>query len=133
MNQRTPQTAGQAEDAAVQLEHDFVGIIRDEIGMHEPLATVFSRALVRGLRRVLGGQDLYIPTPDKSERDASIRRDYNGDNMEELMRAHGIGRTRFYEIIGARPQRPRRGDQRDAKNPESSLESGRTDGYGGGL
>lgn len=130
MNQRPPQTLGQAEDAAVQLEHDFVGIIRDEIGMHEPLATVFSRALVRGLRRVLGGQDLYIPTPDKSERDASIRRDYNGQNMDELMRLHGIGRTRFYEIIG---QRPRRADQGEVKNPESSLESGRPDGYGGGL
>ena len=133
MNQRPPQTAGQAEDAAVQLEHDFVGIIRDEIGMHEPLATVFSRALVRGLRRVLGGQDLYIPTPDKSERDASIRRDYNGQNMYELMRLHGVGRTRFYEIIGTRAPRPGRMDLGDEKNPGSSLESGRADGYGGGL
>lgn len=133
MNNRPTLTAGQAEDAAVQLEHDFVAIIREEIGMHEPLATLVARSLVRGLRRALGGQDLYIPTPDKSERDAAIRREYNGDNMHELMRRHGVGRTRFYEIIGARPQRGDMPAQGGAKNPESSLESGQSNGYGGVL
>ena len=128
-----PMTVGQVEDAAVQLEHDFVAIVREEIGMHEGMASVFSLALVRGLRRRLGGQHLYIPTPDRTERDASIRREYTGRNMDELMRRHGIGRTRFYEIIGARPQQLRTTAPGDAKNPESSLESGRPTGYGEGL
>ncbi|MBB3642601.1 Mor transcription activator family protein [Variovorax atrisoli] len=90
---------GQTEDAAVQLEHDIIGIVREEIGMHEQMATVFAQALVRGLRRRLGGQEIYIPAASKGERDAAIRRDFNGANIEHLMRRHGLSRTRIYEIL----------------------------------
>lgn len=98
--QPVPQTPAQAEDAAVQLERDFLAIVREEIGMHEGLAGMFARALVDGLRRRLGGQDLYIPAPDRSERDAAIRREFCGSNIEELMKRHGLSRTRIYEIAG---------------------------------
>lgn len=98
--QPLPQTAAQAEDAAVQLERDFLAIVREEIGMHEGLAGVFARALVDGLRRRLGGQELYIPAPDRSERDAAIRREFCGSNIDELMKRYGLSRSRIYEICG---------------------------------
>ncbi len=123
-------SSSQTEDAAVQLEHDITNIVREETGMHEGIATMFAVALVRGLRRRLGGQELYIPAPDRTERDTAIRRDYNGRNMAELMRVHEIGRTRFYEIIGVRPERERGGLVPLAKNPPSPLKSGRANGYG---
>ena len=113
-----------SEDPAAQLERDITNIVREETGMHEGIATMFSQALVRGLRRRLGGQDLYIPAPDRSERDATIRREYNGKNMEELMRRHRIGRTRFYEIINTRPDPDHRNTVPQMKNPLSSLKSG---------
>jgi len=93
---------GQAEDAAVQLEHDIIGIVREEIGMHEQLATAFAQALVRGLRRRLGGQELYIPAPNRTERDAAIRRDFNGSNLDQIMKRYGLSRSRIYEILGNR-------------------------------
>jgi Mor family transcriptional regulator len=105
----------------VQLEHDFTSIVREEIGMHEGMAGMFAAALVRGLRRRLGGQDLYIPAPDRSVRDASIRRDFTGTNVDELMRRHGLSRTRIYEIVGQRAPRPA-----PAKNPDSPLKTGLT-------
>jgi Mor family transcriptional regulator len=123
LTEPTSLTPGQSEDAAVQLEHDFTSIVREEIGMHEGMAGVFAAALVRGLRRRLGGQDIYIPAPDRSVRDASIRRDFNGSNVDELMRRHGLSRTRIYEIVGQRPPRPAA-----AKNPESPLKTGLTNG-----
>lgn len=95
-------SAGQAEDAAVQLEQDFVGIVREEIGMHEQMATAFAQALVRGLRRKLGGRELYIPSPNRAERDATIRREFNGANLDQLMRRYGLSRTRIYEIVSRR-------------------------------
>ncbi|MGJ7544624.1 Mor transcription activator family protein [Variovorax sp. LT1R16] len=122
--------SSQPDDAAAQLEQDIITIVREETGMHLGIATMFSEALVRGLRRRLGGQELYIPAPDRTERDTAIRRDYNGRNMDELMRTHQIGRTRFYEIIGARPDRERRGTVPQAKNPPSPLKSGQPNGYG---
>lgn len=95
-------TPGQTEDAAVQLEQDIIGIVREEIGMHEQMATVFAQALVRGLRRRLGGQELYIPSPNRAERDAAIRREFNGENLEEICKKFGLGRTRIYEIVSRR-------------------------------
>ncbi|XXQ55627.1 Mor transcription activator family protein [Xenophilus aerolatus] len=90
---------GQTEDAAVQLEHDIIGIVREEIGMHEQLATMFAQALVRGLRRRLGGRELYIPAPSKEERNVAIARAFNGSNVDELTRRFGLSRTRVYEIL----------------------------------
>lgn len=105
MTQRTQLTAGLAEDAAVQLVHDFSAIVREEIGMREDLAELFSEALVRGLRRRLGGRDLYVPAPDRAKRDAAIREEFTGSNLETLMRRHGLSRTRIYEIVGSRSGR----------------------------
>lgn len=113
--QPLPQTPAQAEDAAVQLERDFLAIVREDIGMNERLAGLFARVLVDGLRARLGGQDIYIPAPDRSERDAAIRREFCGSNIEELMKRHNLSRTRIYEICS-------RGS---AKNPALPLETGR--------
>jgi Mor family transcriptional regulator len=102
---------GRAEDAALQLEHDFAGIVQEEIGMHDNMAALFAQALVRGLRRKLGGRDIYIPSPDNSARDAAIRRAFNGLNIEVLMREHGLTRRRIYQIVeqgrprGAAPEK----------------------------
>lgn len=95
-------TAVQAEDAAVQLEHEFIAIVRDEIGMHEAMATLIAQAIVRGLRQRQGGREMWIPAPDKSARNAAIRRDFNGANLHQLMVQHGLSRSRIYEIVGER-------------------------------
>jgi Mor family transcriptional regulator len=116
-------TAGQAEDAAVQLQHDMVAIVREEIGMHESIATVFASALVRGLRRNRGGEELYIPAPDRTERDAAIRREFDGNNLEKIMAKHNVKRTRVYEICGRRDPKSLRTDA-TAKNPLMPLETG---------
>lgn len=115
--QHVPQTPAQAEDAAVQLERDFLAIVREDIGMNERLAGEFAQVLVSGLRARMGGQELYIPAPDRSERDAAIRREFNGCNLHEVMKRHGLSRTRIYEICGA-------GVQQAAKNPPFPLETG---------
>ena len=100
----TPSTA-QTEDAAIQLEHDFVEIIRERIGMNETLATIHAQEIVRGLRELHGGQELWIPAPDKSERNAAILRDFLGNNHDEVMKRYGIKRAQLYRIVGgARPR-----------------------------
>lgn len=114
-------TAGQAEDAAVQLQHEMVAIVREEIGMHESIAAIFASALVRGLRRVRGGEEIYIPAPDRSERDAAIRREFDGTNLEAVMARHNVKRSRVYEICDRRDPKSVRGI---AKNPLMPLETG---------
>ena len=115
-------TMAQLDDAAVQLEYDFVRIVREEIGMHEAMASIFAQALVRGLRRNLGGQELYIPAPDKRARDAAIRREFVGTNVDEVMARHNISRARVYQICGTQPLKQGIGVS-SAKSPTFPLET----------
>lgn len=122
----TALTPGQADDAVMQLEQDFVEIAREELGMHEMPAQELASALVRGMRKRYGGgrlgaRGLYIPAPSKAERNESIRREYDGANGEEVRRRHGIKRTQFYEIIGDRPVGAARIGVSSPKSPVSSL------------
>lgn len=103
--QHMPQTPAQAEDAAVQLERDFLAIVREDIGMNERLAGLFARVMVDGLRSRLGGQELYIPAPDRSDRDDAIRREFNGtrENLASIMQRTGLSRSSVYAIVNRRP------------------------------
>lgn len=97
-----PLTAGQAEDAAVQLQQDMVSIVREEIGMHESIAAMFAAALVRGLRRRMGGRELYIPAADRAARNAGIRRDFDGTNLAEVMATYNVSRSTVYDVCGTK-------------------------------
>lgn len=103
--QLVPQTSAQAEDAAVQLERDFVDILREEVGMGEREACEFARPLVRGLRKRMGGAELWIPAPDKAARNEAIRREYHGtkESLRDVMRRHNVTRSTVYEIVRRRP------------------------------
>ena len=118
--QPTQQSPAQAEDAAVQLERDFLAIVREDIGMNEGLAGMFARVLVEGLRTRMGGQELYIPAPDRSERDAGIRREFDGtrESLARIQRRTGLSRARIYAIVGR--------ECGASKSPASTLESGLT-------
>lgn len=118
---RPIQTQAQAEDAAVQLERDLLTVVREDMGIvHEGLAGLYAQLLVHGLRRVCGGQELYIPAPDRGERDDGIRREFDGTpaSLSSIMRRTGLSRSRVYDIVGARRSPVAE------NNPDSSLETG---------
>lgn len=100
----------QMDDAVLQLEHDMVEIVRSELSMHEREAFDIAKAIVRGLRKRYGGLRIggrgvaiYIPAPSKEERNAAIRQEFDGTNLQEVMARHGIKRAQIYRIINARP------------------------------
>lgn len=89
---------------AVLLEQELIEILQTEAGMSELDAARHAPVLVRGLRKRFGGsrlgsRGLYIPAPDRSERDASIRREFTGTNLEELMLKYKLSRPRIYQIV----------------------------------
>lgn len=90
--------ADTAKDSQIELLYEMTEIVREEIGLNECFATQIAEAIVRGMRRKYGAQEIYVPAPDKRERDAAIRRDFNGTNLEEVMRAHGVGRATVYRV-----------------------------------
>ncbi|WP_042886363.1 Mor transcription activator family protein [Cupriavidus necator] len=86
-------------DAAIDLTGALTTIVREEITPLEHLARPIIEGLERGLRRLLGGQEVYIPAPDRRERDEAIRAAFNGRNRDEVCRQFGISKTTFYEVI----------------------------------
>ena len=105
MQTTTKDTPAQIEDQAIQFHREVVEIVRSATGMHEPIATPLATAIVQEMRKRWGGtrlgrRDMYIHAPDKTERNAAIRAEFDGTNAAEVCKKHGIGRSRLYEIAG---------------------------------
>lgn len=97
-----------SRDQAAELLHSEISaIVREEVGMHDAFASHIAAAIVRGLRRRNGAQQLYIPAPDKIERNAEIYNRFVGSNARELMAEFGISKARLYQIVNE--ERTRRG------------------------
>lgn len=83
----------------MSLQYELTAIVRDEIGMNEHFASQVAEALMRGLRKKLGGQEVYIPVHDRRARDEAIRAEFNGRNQAEICRRYRISRSRLYQIV----------------------------------
>lgn len=93
-------TPAKTADQAIQLHRELTDIVRTEVGMRENFAADLAAAILRGLQNMHGGSELYIPAPDKTARNAAIRAEFNGTNAEAVCRAHGVSRSRLYQIVG---------------------------------
>lgn len=93
------------ESNALYLQREMQDILKTETGLHDEFSAMIAIALVRGWRKRAGSQRIYIPAEPKNiERDAQIRREFNGTNAPEILRKHGISKTRLYEIVGKKTQ-----------------------------
>lgn len=93
----------QREDDALLLVSEFTEDLRDGCGLPEVDAARIAQKLVHRFRLRHGARRIYVPAVDKTERDAAIRKKFNGQNAADCCREFGISRSRLYEIVGARP------------------------------
>lgn len=56
--------------------------------------------IVEGIQMEFGGGDLYITKPSRSDRNNSIRNEFNGKNANEICKKHQVSRATLYRIIG---------------------------------
>lgn len=91
--------ATQSADAAIQLERDITEVLRRELSRNEEVLGLMARSIVQGMRESLGGQELRIPAPDKSARNAEIRAKYTGANVHELAREYELTGRMIYYIV----------------------------------
>lgn len=80
------------------LVYEMTEIVREEIGLKESLAARIAEAIVHGMQKRNGGQKIYIHAPDKTQRDEAIRHEFNGCNLDEVMRRHNVSRATVYRI-----------------------------------
>lgn len=93
-------TARPAKDGSLDLLAEMVEIVRQELAVNACDADQIAAAIMRGMRRRYGATEIYIPAPDKAERDAAIKRDFNGRNVDEVRHAHHVSRATIYRVSG---------------------------------
>lgn len=95
-------TSAVDQDAVLQMTSDMAEIIVEALSSNEQLQHMLASCIVAGLRRRYGGEKIYIPKTSKSDRrarDAAILAAFNGRNLKELCRQHGISLPAGYRII----------------------------------
>lgn len=90
------------DDYGIELLYELTAAIQEGLGYEERVAAELAQPITEALRRRNPAERLYIPAPDKRERDESVRREFNGRNAREICHRHGISRSRLYEIVGSR-------------------------------
>lgn len=94
-----PTNPAREESSALFLQREMQDIIKSDPALFDGLTTLIAEALVRGWRKRCGTQRIYIPAePRNEDRDARIRREFNGTNAEQIMRKENISRSRLYQI-----------------------------------
>ena len=102
----TPTSPAQIEDRVIQLHRDIAAIIRRKVGMLDPFANQLAAAILEGLREDFGGGSIggrsgvYIPAPDKSSRNSSVRAELNSTNMDAVCKKYNISVATVYRIVG---------------------------------
>ena len=71
-------------------------VVREEFKLSDTLAEKAADVLLVGLRKRIGGQEVYLPAADKAKRNAAIRAAFNGRNMDEVCKVYGVSADTVY-------------------------------------
>lgn len=109
-----PVSAALREDQLLQTFHELTEIVSETLGHDHEMASMVAARLLRGMQEKWGGGHgpKVFPAPDKYERDAALRAEFNGTNADVLCKKYGISRSRLYQITSVKPI-----DQQTARHP----------------
>lgn len=88
-------------DNAARIKRDMARTIRDRTAFDEMLAIAIAEQVYTHLLDDMQGQRLYF-TRSTQERDAAVRRDFDGTNHQAVMDKHDISRATLYRILNRR-------------------------------
>lgn len=90
-------------DTLAALRTQITRIVRESTGLHEQLALPVAAAIYSELQQEFGGSEVYIPVPNRADRYQAILDDWQaGRPIHVICRHHGIARSTFYRLLGAR-------------------------------
>lgn len=97
-------TPSMAADQLLELETILAEALELCCGRERHQAAEESRQLVRRMRERLGGTEIWIAALDKEDRNAAIRREFNGSNLCEIMARYQVSRATVYRVCGSRAE-----------------------------
>ena len=91
------------DERTLTLHVELTRILVAETGLKEKLSSQIAEDVLRGLQRLRGGDELYIPKGQgTASRDAEVRAAFRGNNRDEVCRQFKISRRTFYRIVRRR-------------------------------
>lgn len=80
-----PTSPAREESSANLLIAEVQAALGRETGLQGEYAAIIASAIVRGLRKSIGSQQIYVPAwPGSLERNQRIREQFRGNNLPEL-------------------------------------------------
>lgn len=92
----------QNQNTRVFLINTVTRIVRESTGLHEQFSCSIAKSVVDELSRQFGCDKLYIPALPREEKRATVLKEFNGQNADELMAKHNISSSTFYRWLNAR-------------------------------
>lgn len=86
-------------DLATLLRESVVDSAR-ALGLGPAVCADLAAQAEERFRQRAGGEKSYIGSIDRRKRDAAIRQQFNGCNLAELARTHGLTPRRVQQILG---------------------------------
>lgn len=87
-----------AEDSAVELRHLITQALSQEFSLLESAAFPMADRITERLFQLAGGTQVYIPKNNTEKRNAAIRAEFNGRNVDDICRRYGLSRSQLYRI-----------------------------------
>jgi Mor family transcriptional regulator len=77
-------------------------VIAVKFGVSVQIAADMARAMIERIKESVGGDDLYIPKPDKQKRNRLIKSKFNGVNHDEIYAEFGISKSTLYRVLSGK-------------------------------
>lgn len=94
-------TLNRDTDSAVELHRILTACLTRRYGLVELAASALADEIVLEIRREVGGGEIYVPCPDRRERNREIVREYNGTNIPELAKRYGLSERHVARIVAS--------------------------------
>lgn len=89
-------------DTAVELHRILTASITRRFGLTEVAAAALADQIALEVRQEVGGGQIYIPGPNREARNAAIRAEFRGNNLDDLAKRHNLSRRQVERIVSNR-------------------------------
>jgi Mor family transcriptional regulator len=77
-------------------------VIAVKFGVSVQIAADMASAMIERIKESVGGDDLYVPKPDKQKRNRLIKSRFNGVNHIEVCGEFNISKATLYRVLNGK-------------------------------
>lgn len=92
-------TLNRDADTAAELHRILTASLTRRFGLPEIVAAALADEIAIEVRNEVGGSEIYIPSPSRQARNAAMRAEFSGNNIDELAKKYRLSRRQVERIV----------------------------------